>query len=111
MQAHTSQFTADSGDRTLAVVLRLPRLVFRLAFGREWFIERGRPAGGPPLDDIFASLRSSDAANGVDRAVFGCLSPVVGNPHPQGRNRASDPAGRRAASTMSPGTPAGSQSP
>jgi LmbE family N-acetylglucosaminyl deacetylase len=61
MQAHASQSTADSGDRTLAVVLRLPRLLFRLAFGREWYIERGRAAGEPLLDDIFASLRSSDA--------------------------------------------------
>jgi LmbE family N-acetylglucosaminyl deacetylase len=62
MQAHASQSTADSGDRTLAFVLRLPTLLFRLAFGREWFIERGRPAGGPLLDDIFASLRSTDAS-------------------------------------------------
>ena len=57
MAAHASQASADSGDRTLAAFLRLPRPVFRRVFGHEWFVERGRPPGGPLLDDVFASLR------------------------------------------------------
>jgi LmbE family N-acetylglucosaminyl deacetylase len=57
MQAHASQTTADSGDRTLAALLRLPRPLYRRVLGREWFVEHGRPPGGPLLDDIFASLR------------------------------------------------------
>jgi len=57
MAAHTSQASADSGDRTLAAFLRLPGPVFRRVFGHEWFIERGRLPGGPLLDDVFASLR------------------------------------------------------
>lgn len=57
MAAHTSQASVDSGDRTLAAFLRLPRPVFRRVFGHEWFIERGRLPGGPLLDDVFASLR------------------------------------------------------
>jgi LmbE family N-acetylglucosaminyl deacetylase len=57
MHAHASQATADSGDRTLAALLRLPRPVYRRVLGREWFVERGRVAGGPKLDDIFASVR------------------------------------------------------
>lgn len=57
MAAHASQTVADAQDRTLAVCLRLPRLLFRTAFGREWFVERGRPPGRPLLDDIFATLR------------------------------------------------------
>lgn len=58
MQAHASQATADSGDRTLAVLLRLPGPLYRWVLGQEWFVERGRTGGGPLLDDIFASLRS-----------------------------------------------------
>ena len=57
MAAHASQATADSGDRTLAALLRLPRPLYRRVLGREWFIERGRAAGGPLLDDVLASLR------------------------------------------------------
>lgn len=57
MQAHASQATADSGDRTLAALLRLPRPAYRWVLGREWFVERGRAAGGPKLDDVFASVR------------------------------------------------------
>lgn len=58
MAAHVSQATADDGIRTLAVLLRLPGPLFRLALGREWFVERGRPARRPLLDDIFASVRT-----------------------------------------------------
>jgi len=56
MAGHVSQGTADEGTRSLAVFMRLPMPLFRLAFGREWFIEVGRRPGRP-LDDIFASLR------------------------------------------------------
>ncbi|MDQ6650313.1 MAG: PIG-L family deacetylase, partial [Actinomycetota bacterium] len=59
MAAHVSQGTADAGVRTLAVFLRLPRPLFTLVFGREWFVEIGR-APGPVLDDIFATSRSLD---------------------------------------------------
>jgi LmbE family N-acetylglucosaminyl deacetylase len=57
MAAHASQATADSGDRTLAALLRLPRPVYRRVLGREWFIERGRRPARPLLDDVFATLR------------------------------------------------------
>lgn len=57
MAAHASQATADEGVRTLAVFLRLPGPLFRLVFGREWFVERGRRPGRQPLDDIFATLQ------------------------------------------------------
>lgn len=55
LAAHASQ--ATSGVRTLAILLRLPKPLFRLALGREWFVEQGRAPSTPPLDDIFASLR------------------------------------------------------
>jgi LmbE family N-acetylglucosaminyl deacetylase len=61
MAAHASQATADSGDRTLAALLRLPRPVFRRVLGHEWFVERGRAPGGALLDDVFASLRPPHA--------------------------------------------------
>lgn len=57
MAAHVSQATADAGDRSLAIFLRLPAWAFRLVFGREWFVERGRPQGARPGGDVFAALR------------------------------------------------------
>lgn len=57
MAAHASQTTADSGERTLAALLRLPQPLYRRVLGREWFIERGRTPERPLLDDVFASLR------------------------------------------------------
>lgn len=52
MAAHASQATADGGaDRTLAAFLRLPRPVFGMVFGREWFVQSRGPVvtPGPPL--------------------------------------------------------------
>ena len=37
MAAHASQATADSGDRTLAAFLRMPRPLYRRVFGTEWY--------------------------------------------------------------------------
>lgn len=56
LAAHASQTTADSAQRTLGLLLRLPGPVFRQVLGREWFVEAGRPPG-ERLDDLFASLR------------------------------------------------------
>lgn len=57
MRAHASQASADGGaDRTLAAFLRVPRPLFDLVFGREWFRD---PAQQPPTrvsDDIFEGL-------------------------------------------------------
>jgi LmbE family N-acetylglucosaminyl deacetylase len=57
MQAHLSQTTADHTTRTLTRFLQLPDPLFRLAFGREWFVEQNRAPSKPPLDDVLASLR------------------------------------------------------
>lgn len=57
MAAHVSQAGGDEGTRTLAVLLRLPRPVFRFALGHEWYVERGRQPGGL-LDDVFATVRA-----------------------------------------------------
>lgn len=56
MTAHASQTTADSAQRTLSLLLRLPLPIFRQVLGREWFLEADR-APGNRVDDIFASLR------------------------------------------------------
>jgi LmbE family N-acetylglucosaminyl deacetylase len=58
MAAHASQAGADEGTRTLAVLLRLPRPLFRLALGHEWYVERGRRPARPLLDDVFATVRT-----------------------------------------------------
>jgi len=58
MRAHRSQTTTDSDvERGLAWMLRLPKPLYRLVFGREWFIEHGRRPSGHPLDDVLATLR------------------------------------------------------
>ena len=57
MRAHTSQASADGGaDRTLAAFLRIPRPLYDLVFGREWFIDPARPAGLPVAHDVFEGL-------------------------------------------------------
>ena len=54
MRAHASQATADGGaDRTLAAFLRIPRPLFDLVFGREWYVDPARPAGRGVAHDIF----------------------------------------------------------
>ncbi|SEP62496.1 PIG-L deacetylase family protein [Microlunatus flavus] len=55
MRAHVSQASSAGGARTLSLLLRLPRPLFRRVLGTEWFVERGRT--GPVVDDVFASLR------------------------------------------------------
>ena len=58
MRAHHTQTTTDTGiERGLAWMLRLPRPLYRLAFGREWFVEHGRRPTEHPLDDLLATLR------------------------------------------------------
>ena len=57
MRAHASQSSAEDGaDRTLAAFLRIPRPLYDLVFGREWFIDPTRPAGMPVSHDIFEGL-------------------------------------------------------
>ncbi|MEO8518270.1 MAG: PIG-L family deacetylase [Dermatophilaceae bacterium] len=57
MRAHASQASADGGtDRTLAAFLRIPRPLFDLVFGREWFVDPAHPPGAPVSRDIFGGL-------------------------------------------------------
>jgi LmbE family N-acetylglucosaminyl deacetylase len=63
MRAHASQATGggaasvgdggQTGDRTLGAFLRIPRPVYDLVFGREWFRDPALPPGGPVRTDIF----------------------------------------------------------
>lgn len=56
MEAHQSQTTsASGGDRSLALFLALPPEYFAMAFGTEWYIQRGEPTE-PKADDVFATL-------------------------------------------------------
>lgn len=56
MRAHASQ-GADTGggDRTLGMLLRIPRPIYDLVFGREWFIDPEAPAG-TARTDVFEGL-------------------------------------------------------
>ena len=62
LRAHASQAGADDGVRTVALLLRLPPALARRVLGTEWFREPGRPTGGPLLDDVLASLSTSQEA-------------------------------------------------
>jgi LmbE family N-acetylglucosaminyl deacetylase len=55
MAAHVSQAGGGDSARTLAVLLRLPRPVFRAVLGHEWYVQPGLPAGPKPLTDVFAT--------------------------------------------------------
>ncbi|MFC4531304.1 PIG-L deacetylase family protein [Sphaerisporangium dianthi] len=55
MAAHASQATGGDGDRTLAVMLRIPGPLYRLIFGTEWYVRRDLPPGarlGHPFDEL-----------------------------------------------------------
>lgn len=56
MRAHASQ-AADtgSGDRTLGMLLKIPRPLFDLVFRREWFVDPVAPAG-TARTDVFEGL-------------------------------------------------------
>lgn len=56
MRAHASQASADDGDRTLGMLLKIPRPLYDLVFGREWYRDPALPAGSPIRHDIFEDL-------------------------------------------------------
>jgi LmbE family N-acetylglucosaminyl deacetylase len=66
MRAHASQATGggaesvgtggQTGDRTLEAFLRIPRPLYDLVFGREWFRDPARPPGGAVSRDLFEGL-------------------------------------------------------
>jgi LmbE family N-acetylglucosaminyl deacetylase len=57
MRAHASQATADRGaDRTLAAFLRIPRPLYDVVFGREWFVDPAHLPGAPVARDVFDGL-------------------------------------------------------
>ncbi|GAA2609449.1 PIG-L family deacetylase [Actinomadura fulvescens] len=74
MEAHATQATGGDSIRTLAALLRLPRPLFRRAFGTEWYVRRDLPAGtaldhpldAPPLTRRAACplTATGDAADG-----------------------------------------------
>ncbi|WP_068262170.1 PIG-L family deacetylase [Janibacter limosus] len=56
MRAHASQAAdTDGGDRTLGMLVRIPRPIYDLVFGREWFVDPSAPAG-PTRTDLFEGL-------------------------------------------------------
>jgi LmbE family N-acetylglucosaminyl deacetylase len=57
MRAHASQASADGGaDRTLAAFLRIPRPLYDLVFGREWYVDPSARPGDPIRRDVFEGL-------------------------------------------------------
>ena len=57
MEAHRSQASGGDSERTLAWLLSLPRPLFRIVAGREWFVETGRRPARRHLGDLLDSLR------------------------------------------------------
>jgi LmbE family N-acetylglucosaminyl deacetylase len=62
LAAHRSQVTGGEGPRTARILLALPRPLFALVCGTEWFIESGAVPRRSPLSDPVASLGSGVAA-------------------------------------------------
>ena len=66
MRAHASQASADGGaDRTLAAFLRIPRPLYDLVFGREWYVDATAEAHGithPPDENGDCALDRGDRA-------------------------------------------------
>ncbi len=66
MRAHASQSTGggasevgdggQTGDRTLAAFLKIPRPLYDVVFGREWFRDPSLPPGGPVRTDVFEGI-------------------------------------------------------
>ncbi len=66
MRAHASQATGggaagvgeggQTGDRTLQAFLRIPRPLYDVVFGREWFRDPAREQGAPVSGDVFEGL-------------------------------------------------------
>lgn len=56
MRAHASQAADDGGgDRTLGMLLRIPRPLFDVVLGREWFVDPTAPTG-VARSDVFEGL-------------------------------------------------------
>lgn len=56
MAAHASQASGGEGQRTLATFLRIPRPLFDLVFGREWFVDPYAAPGSPLAESVFEGL-------------------------------------------------------
>ncbi len=57
MRAHASQAAVDGGaDRTLAAFLRIPRPLYDLVFGREWYVDASRDPRAGIARDVFDGL-------------------------------------------------------
>ena len=54
LASHRSQAVGGELERTVSWMLRLPKPLFRLAFGWEWFIEEGRPPHRPLASQLLA---------------------------------------------------------
>ncbi len=85
MRAHASQASAEGGaDRTLAAFLRIPRPLFDLVFGREWYVDATAEARETcPVDGRTCTLDQEmctvdrEAARAA-RKPAGARSPVGG---------------------------------
>lgn len=55
MRAHASQASGD-GDRTLGMLLRIPRPLYDLVLGREWYRDPDLPPGSPICRDVLEGL-------------------------------------------------------
>ena len=67
MAAHGSQRRAEGQVRVLDRILRLPRPLFALAFGTEWYVEQGRGAH-QRFSDVFATVPVHAGARGAGPA-------------------------------------------
>ena len=104
MRAHASQRRSSEGTqngvRALALFARLPLPLFRLVFGREWFVQQGRPPGRV-LPDVFASLPTRTWATATRRP--GAVADARSDTPRRGEGIGHTPALLRGSATIDPG--------
>ena len=71
LACHASQATGGEGLRTAALLLRLPRPLFRRVCGTEWFIETGAPVPRPRVVRPVDLCRRRSSRSGHER--FGAV--------------------------------------
>jgi LmbE family N-acetylglucosaminyl deacetylase len=63
LSCHQSQMEAGNGPRTVTLLLKLPRPLFRRVCGTEWFTEYGVVGQVKPMTDFFAATAREEVSS------------------------------------------------
>lgn len=77
LSCHVSQISGGRGPRTVGLLLRIPRPLFRLVAGVEWFTEPGAQVTGRPLTDLLLPAGPGPSASDPAAADPAAPHPAV----------------------------------